>query len=69
MSFDILVLPDIFKKLPVGVKDNIKTALNDLNNPFPGSGKSDKKEMAHRCFVWVTIMYPRFVALLPSYIP
>lgn len=45
MSFDILVLPDIFKKLPVGVKDNIRTALNDLNDPFPGSGKGEKKEI------------------------
>ena len=45
MNFDILVLPDIFKKLPVGVKDNIGTALNNLNDPFPGSGKGERKEI------------------------
>ncbi len=45
MSFDILVLPDLFKRLPAGVKDNIRTALNHLTDPFPGSGKGEIKEI------------------------
>jgi len=45
MSYDVLVLPDLFNKLPVNLKDNIKAALKELNNPFPGIGKGDKKEI------------------------
>ncbi|MCK5660671.1 MAG: type II toxin-antitoxin system RelE/ParE family toxin [Methanosarcinales archaeon] len=45
MSFNILVLPDLFHKLPAGVNANIKTALKELENPFPGSGRGGKKEI------------------------
>ena len=45
MRFDILVLPDLFKKLPSGVDGNIKETLKELDNPFPGSGRGGKKEI------------------------
>ena len=45
MNFDVLVLPDLFKNLPSIFKDNIKAAIKELNNPFPGTGKGEKKEI------------------------
>lgn len=45
MTFDVLVLPDLFKTLPPTFKDNIKAAIKELNNPFPGTGKGEKKEI------------------------
>lgn len=45
MSFDVLVLPDLFNNLPSTVNDNIKAAIRDLNDPFPGTGRGGKKEI------------------------
>ena len=45
MSFEVLILPDLFKKLPADVDDNIRIALKELNDPFPGSGRGGKKEI------------------------
>ena len=45
MSFDVLLLPDIFNNLPSTVNDNIKAAIRDLNDPFPGTGRGGKKEI------------------------
>ncbi|MDW7733124.1 MAG: type II toxin-antitoxin system RelE/ParE family toxin [Methanolobus sp.] len=45
MSFEVLVLPELFTRLPSEVKDNIKSALNELQEPFPGTGRGSKKEI------------------------
>ncbi len=45
MTFDVLVLPDLFKNLPPTFRDNIKVAIKELNDPFPGTGKGEKKEI------------------------
>ena len=45
MTFDVLVLPDLFKSIPPTFKDNIKAAIKELNDPFPGTGKGEKKEI------------------------
>jgi mRNA-degrading endonuclease RelE of RelBE toxin-antitoxin system len=45
MSFEILVLPEIFSKLPSDVKENMKAALKELSDPFPGTGHGSKKEI------------------------
>ena len=44
MSFDVLVIPALFEKIPPEFKDNIKSAIKELSNPFPGEG-SNKKEI------------------------
>jgi len=45
MSFEVLVLQDLFTRLPPDVKENIKSALTELQNPFPGTGRANKKEI------------------------
>ena len=45
MTFDVLVLPDLFKNLPPNFRDSIKTAIKELINPFSGTGKGEKKEI------------------------
>ena len=45
MTFDVLVLPDLFDDLPPTFKDNIKAAIKKLNNPFPSIGRGGKKEI------------------------
>ncbi|MBC2702185.1 MAG: type II toxin-antitoxin system RelE/ParE family toxin [ANME-2 cluster archaeon] len=45
MTFDVLVLPDLFKNLPPTFRDNIKVAIKELNDPSPGTGKGEKKEI------------------------
>ena len=45
MNFKVLILPDIFNRIPESVKGNIKNAIKKLTNPFPGSGKGEKKEI------------------------
>jgi len=44
MSFDVLVIPALFEKIPPELKDNIKSAIKELNYPFPGEG-GNKKEI------------------------
>lgn len=44
MSFDVLVIPSLFEKVPAEFKDNIKSAIRELKDPFPGEG-SNKKEI------------------------
>jgi mRNA interferase RelE/StbE len=44
MSFDVLVIPTLFEKIPPELKGNIKSAIKELNNPFPGEG-GNKKEI------------------------
>jgi mRNA-degrading endonuclease RelE of RelBE toxin-antitoxin system len=45
MSFEVLVLPEIFSRLPSDIKENIKSALKQLKEPFPGTGRGSKKEI------------------------
>jgi mRNA-degrading endonuclease RelE of RelBE toxin-antitoxin system len=45
MSFEVLILPELFTKLPPDVKAGIKAALNELKEPFPGTGRGSKKEI------------------------
>ncbi|TGC06966.1 type II toxin-antitoxin system RelE family toxin [Methanolobus halotolerans] len=45
MNFKVLVLPELFTKLPLEVKENIKSSLKELNVPFPGTGRGNKKEI------------------------
>lgn len=45
MSFEVLVLPELFSKLPPEMKENMKTALKELKEPFPGTGRGSKKEI------------------------
>jgi mRNA-degrading endonuclease RelE of RelBE toxin-antitoxin system len=45
MSFEVLVLPDLFTRLPPDIKENIKSALKELKEPFPGTGRGSKKEI------------------------
>jgi mRNA interferase RelE/StbE len=45
MSFEVLVLPELFSKLPPDIKENIKSALKELKEPFPGTGRGSKKEI------------------------
>ena len=45
MSFEVLVLPELFSKLPSEVKNKIKSALKELQEPFPGTGRGSKKEI------------------------
>ena len=45
MSFEVLVLPELFTRLPPDVKENIKSALKELKEPFPGTGRGSKKEI------------------------
>lgn len=45
MSFEVLVLPELFIKLPPDVKENIRSALKELKEPFPGTGRGSKKEI------------------------
>lgn len=45
MSFEVLVLPDLFTTLPPDIKENIKSALKELKEPFPGTGRGSKKEI------------------------
>ena len=45
MSFEVLVLPELFTRLPTDVKTGIKAALNELKEPFPGTGRGSKKEI------------------------
>jgi mRNA-degrading endonuclease RelE of RelBE toxin-antitoxin system len=45
MSFEVLVLPDLFTRLPSDIKENIKSALKELKEPFPGTGRGSKKEI------------------------
>lgn len=45
MSFEVLVLPELFSRLPPDIKKNIKSALKELEAPFPGTGRSSKKEI------------------------
>ncbi len=44
MSFKVLVLPRLFEEIPAELKENIKSAIKDLTNPYPGSG-GNKKEI------------------------
>lgn len=44
MSFNVLVLPRLFDEIPTDLKENIKSAIKGLNNPYPGSG-GNKKEI------------------------
>ena len=44
MIFDVLVIPTLFEKIPLELKGNIKSAIKELNNPFPGEG-GNKKEI------------------------
>jgi mRNA interferase RelE/StbE len=44
MSFDVLVLPNLLDKIPAKLKQNIKSAIKELSNPFPCEG-GDKKEI------------------------
>ncbi|KKG10466.1 type II toxin-antitoxin system RelE/ParE family toxin [Methanosarcina sp. 2.H.A.1B.4] len=44
MSFDVLVLPELFDRIPSELKQHIKSAIKELNDPFPGSG-GNKKEI------------------------
>jgi mRNA-degrading endonuclease RelE of RelBE toxin-antitoxin system len=44
MSFDVLVLPELFDQIPAERKEQIKSALKELNDPFPGSS-GNKKEI------------------------
>jgi mRNA-degrading endonuclease RelE of RelBE toxin-antitoxin system len=45
MSFEVLVLPEIITKLPSDIKENIKAAVRELKDPFPGKGRGSKKEI------------------------
>ena len=45
MTFDVLVLPDLFNNLPSTLNENIKAAIRNLNDPFPGTGKGEKKQI------------------------
>jgi mRNA interferase RelE/StbE len=44
MTYDVLINPDIFKGIPEKHVKQIKKALPELSNPFPGSDK-DKQEV------------------------
>lgn len=44
MSFDVLVIPALFEKIPPELKDNIKSSIKELSNPFPSEG-GNKKEI------------------------
>jgi mRNA interferase RelE/StbE len=43
MSFDVLVIPALFEKVPAEFKDNIKSIIKKLKNPFPGEDSNKKK--------------------------
>ncbi|MBP1910643.1 type II toxin-antitoxin system RelE family toxin [Methanolobus bombayensis] len=45
MSFKVLVLPELFDRLPSQTKENMRSALNELKEPFPGTGRGSKKEI------------------------
>jgi mRNA-degrading endonuclease RelE of RelBE toxin-antitoxin system len=45
MSFKVLILPDIFNRIPENVKSNMKNAIKELRDPFPGSGRGEKQEI------------------------
>ncbi|MFP4141773.1 MAG: type II toxin-antitoxin system RelE family toxin [Thermoplasmata archaeon] len=45
MNFDVLVLPDLFKDIPPDREVQIKKALKKLEEPYPGRGEGDKKEI------------------------
>ncbi len=45
MNFDVLVLPDLFQDIPPDREDQIKKALKKLEEPYPGRGEGDKKEI------------------------
>jgi mRNA interferase RelE/StbE len=45
MSFEVLVLPELFSKFHSDVKENIKSVLKELQEPFPGTGRGSKKEI------------------------
>ena len=45
MSFKVLVLPDLFKNIPPDREEHIKKALEKLEDPYPGRGDGDKKEI------------------------
>jgi mRNA-degrading endonuclease RelE of RelBE toxin-antitoxin system len=45
MSFEVLVLPELFIRLPFEIEENMKAALKELKDPFPGTGRGSKKEI------------------------
>jgi mRNA interferase RelE/StbE len=45
MTFKVLLLPELLKDLPPEREKEIKEALKDLKEPYPGSGKGDKKQI------------------------
>lgn len=45
MTFEIMVLPDLFIGIPPDRELQIKKALRALKDPYPGHGTEDKKEI------------------------
>ncbi|MFO7792318.1 MAG: type II toxin-antitoxin system RelE family toxin [Thermoplasmatota archaeon] len=43
MNFEVLVLPGLFKGIPVDRENQIKMELKKLKKPYPGRGKGEKK--------------------------
>jgi len=40
MNFKVLIYPKIFDNIPLGIKKQIKVALEELENPLSGEDKS-----------------------------
>ncbi len=45
MNFEVLILPDLFEDIHPDREEQIKKSLKKLEDPYPGRGKGDKKEI------------------------
>ncbi|MGB9938845.1 type II toxin-antitoxin system RelE family toxin [Methanosarcina sp.] len=43
MTFKVLIHPKVFEKVPIDRRDQIKEALQELKDPFPGGNKKEVK--------------------------
>lgn len=45
MNFEVLILPDLFQGIPPDREEQIKRSLGKLEDPYPGRGEGEKKEI------------------------